>query len=341
MSAQENQVALPLRNHTILACAKAIGEDFGFNPIFLRVPLAAMVIVSPTGRSAPISRSARSCCCRACCSRRQAQRRSVRRRPQRRRTSRTSWRKRLSSRRGLRRALRADRTARGAGAAIARRRKAKRALARRRVGAKRSITSITDASSGSDGAGHSSPARAAARSSRRRIGHQSPTSAVAAPSAQPLRSDIARVSSACRAATRLASVSAAPGVLGSGPTAEVSRTRYSRSRSNASLKRGRARARVALGAALKRDFDEAGIAAVKAAQQVHRVGEIAAACGPDASSSAFRCGWRAHPSPATRASCASATLTGFRLDGPVDRHSYPSFEFAEGEAYPGGPNARA
>ena len=48
MSAQENQVALPLRDHTILAYAKAIGEDFGFNPIFLRVPLAAMVIVNPT-----------------------------------------------------------------------------------------------------------------------------------------------------------------------------------------------------------------------------------------------------------------------------------------------------
>ena len=50
--------------------------------------------------------------------------------------------------------------------------------------------------SGSDGAGASIPTRVAARSSRRRIGHQSPTSAVAAPSAQPLRSDIARVSSA-------------------------------------------------------------------------------------------------------------------------------------------------
>ena len=57
------------------------------------------------------------------------------------------------------------------------------------LSAARSMTSITEASSGSDGAGASIPTRDAARSSRRRIGHQSPTSAVAAPSAQPLRSD--------------------------------------------------------------------------------------------------------------------------------------------------------
>ena len=48
MSAQEDQVALPLRNHTILGVCEGIGEDFGFNPIFLRVPLAAMVIVNAT-----------------------------------------------------------------------------------------------------------------------------------------------------------------------------------------------------------------------------------------------------------------------------------------------------
>src|SRR3982750_4594665 len=48
MVAQENQVALPLRNHTILGVCEAIGEDFGFNPIFLRVPLATMVIVNAT-----------------------------------------------------------------------------------------------------------------------------------------------------------------------------------------------------------------------------------------------------------------------------------------------------
>ena len=47
MSAQENSVALPLRNHTILGVCEGLGEDFGFNPIFLRIPLAAMVIVNP------------------------------------------------------------------------------------------------------------------------------------------------------------------------------------------------------------------------------------------------------------------------------------------------------
>jgi hypothetical protein len=47
MTAQEIQPALPLRSHTILGACEAIGEDFGFNPLFLRVPLAAMVLWSP------------------------------------------------------------------------------------------------------------------------------------------------------------------------------------------------------------------------------------------------------------------------------------------------------
>jgi phage shock protein C len=47
MSAHENPVALPLRSHTILGVCEAIGEDFGFNPVFLRVPLAASVLWSP------------------------------------------------------------------------------------------------------------------------------------------------------------------------------------------------------------------------------------------------------------------------------------------------------
>ena len=47
MEAQENQVALPLRSHTILGVCEAIGEDFGFNPVFLRIPLAASVIWHP------------------------------------------------------------------------------------------------------------------------------------------------------------------------------------------------------------------------------------------------------------------------------------------------------
>jgi phage shock protein PspC (stress-responsive transcriptional regulator) len=47
MNAQDSQVALPLRSHTILGVCEGIAEDFGFNPIFLRVPLAAMVLWNP------------------------------------------------------------------------------------------------------------------------------------------------------------------------------------------------------------------------------------------------------------------------------------------------------
>ena len=47
MQAQDNSVALPLRSHTIFGVCEAIGEDFGFNPIFLRIPLAASVVVNP------------------------------------------------------------------------------------------------------------------------------------------------------------------------------------------------------------------------------------------------------------------------------------------------------
>jgi phage shock protein PspC (stress-responsive transcriptional regulator) len=47
MEAQEKQVALPLRTHTILGVCEAIGEDFGFNPTLLRIPFAASVLYSP------------------------------------------------------------------------------------------------------------------------------------------------------------------------------------------------------------------------------------------------------------------------------------------------------
>ena len=40
-------IPLPLRQHTILGVCEAIGEDFGFNPIFLRIPLAVSVLWSP------------------------------------------------------------------------------------------------------------------------------------------------------------------------------------------------------------------------------------------------------------------------------------------------------
>jgi phage shock protein C len=38
---------LPLRSHTIFGVCEAIGEDFGFNPVLLRAPLAAIVLYSP------------------------------------------------------------------------------------------------------------------------------------------------------------------------------------------------------------------------------------------------------------------------------------------------------
>lgn len=47
MESQETQIALPLRSHTILGVCEAIGEDFRFNPVFLRVPFAASVLLSP------------------------------------------------------------------------------------------------------------------------------------------------------------------------------------------------------------------------------------------------------------------------------------------------------
>jgi phage shock protein PspC (stress-responsive transcriptional regulator) len=43
----EPHVALPLRAHTILGVCEGLGEDFGINPIWFRVPLAAMVLYSP------------------------------------------------------------------------------------------------------------------------------------------------------------------------------------------------------------------------------------------------------------------------------------------------------
>ena len=47
MTTQVDQVALPLRSHTILGVCEAIGEEFGFNPVYLRIPFAASVIYSP------------------------------------------------------------------------------------------------------------------------------------------------------------------------------------------------------------------------------------------------------------------------------------------------------
>ena len=48
MSSTTDTTALPLRTHTLLGVCEALGEDFGFNPLFLRVPFAAAVLYSPT-----------------------------------------------------------------------------------------------------------------------------------------------------------------------------------------------------------------------------------------------------------------------------------------------------
>jgi phage shock protein C len=47
MQAFEDEPALPFRSHTIFGVCEGIGEDFGFNPVFLRVPFAASVLWSP------------------------------------------------------------------------------------------------------------------------------------------------------------------------------------------------------------------------------------------------------------------------------------------------------
>jgi phage shock protein PspC (stress-responsive transcriptional regulator) len=47
METQQNPVALPMRAHTILGVCEGIGEDFGFNPVLLRIPFAAAVLWSP------------------------------------------------------------------------------------------------------------------------------------------------------------------------------------------------------------------------------------------------------------------------------------------------------
>jgi phage shock protein PspC (stress-responsive transcriptional regulator) len=47
MSATNDTTALPLRTHTLLGVCEAVGEDFGFNPLYLRVPLSMIVLYSP------------------------------------------------------------------------------------------------------------------------------------------------------------------------------------------------------------------------------------------------------------------------------------------------------
>lgn len=45
---QTSQPSVFARDHTILGVCEALGEDFGFNPMFLRVPLAVLLLLNPT-----------------------------------------------------------------------------------------------------------------------------------------------------------------------------------------------------------------------------------------------------------------------------------------------------
>ena len=44
MTTTTDTVPLPLRSQTLLGVCEAIGEDFGFNANYLRVPLGAIVV---------------------------------------------------------------------------------------------------------------------------------------------------------------------------------------------------------------------------------------------------------------------------------------------------------
>lgn len=46
MRADDQNVPLPLRSYTLLGVCEAIGEDFGFNANYLRVPLGAVVVLN-------------------------------------------------------------------------------------------------------------------------------------------------------------------------------------------------------------------------------------------------------------------------------------------------------
>ncbi|HEX8380013.1 MAG TPA: PspC domain-containing protein [Allosphingosinicella sp.] len=44
---QTSSIPVYARDHTILGICEAIGEDFGFNPLFVRIPLAVCLLVAP------------------------------------------------------------------------------------------------------------------------------------------------------------------------------------------------------------------------------------------------------------------------------------------------------
>jgi phage shock protein PspC (stress-responsive transcriptional regulator) len=45
---QTSQPPLWARDHTLLGVCEALGEDFGFNPMFLRIPFAVLLLWNPT-----------------------------------------------------------------------------------------------------------------------------------------------------------------------------------------------------------------------------------------------------------------------------------------------------
>ena len=45
---QTSQQPLWARDHTLLGVCEALGEDFGFNPLFLRIPLAVLLLWNPS-----------------------------------------------------------------------------------------------------------------------------------------------------------------------------------------------------------------------------------------------------------------------------------------------------
>lgn len=47
MTATKKSTPLPLRNDTLLGVCEAIGQDFGFNPIWLRLAFIAPLFVAP------------------------------------------------------------------------------------------------------------------------------------------------------------------------------------------------------------------------------------------------------------------------------------------------------
>jgi phage shock protein PspC (stress-responsive transcriptional regulator) len=47
LSADESRTPLPLRSDTFLGVCEALGEDLGVNPLFIRIPFAALLLWNP------------------------------------------------------------------------------------------------------------------------------------------------------------------------------------------------------------------------------------------------------------------------------------------------------